>query len=177
MTSKVAAKPSVRQRIVAELKEFTVLAIYLFICLAALINMKAAILQAQGVEFSHYGLAAVKALLCAKFLSLGHVFHLGERFKHHGLLWRTLYRSFVFFLLLLALNAIEEVLVGMLHHRGVADSIRAIAGGTYDQLIAASIVMMLILVPFFAFRSLGEVVGEDNLIRVFLYPRRPAAEA
>ena len=50
-------------------------------------------------------------------------------------------------------------------------SILAVAGGTLDQLIAASFVMLLILVPFFAFRSLGEVVGEANLVRVFLHSR------
>jgi hypothetical protein len=32
----------------------------------------------------------------------------------------------------------------------------------------------LILIPFFAFRTLGEVVGEQNLVRVFLSPRHKA---
>jgi hypothetical protein len=172
MTDSVVAKPSVRQRIVDELKEFTILAIYLYICLAALINLKAAILHAEGVAFAPYGLAAVKALLCAKFLSVGHALHLGERFKNRGLIWMTLYKSFIFFLLLLVLNALEEIAVGLLHHRGIKDSILAIAGGTSDQLIAVSIVMVLILIPFFAFRSLGDIVGEHNLVRVFLHSRR-----
>jgi hypothetical protein len=172
MASDIAARPSVGQRIVDELKEFIILAIYLYICLAALINLKAAILHAEGVAFAPYGLAAVKALLCAKFLSVGRALHLGERFKNHGLIWMTLYKSFVFFFLLLVLNALEEIAVGLLHHRSIKDSILAIAGGTSDQLIAASIVMMLILIPFFAFRSLGEIVGEHNLVRVFLHSRR-----
>ena len=29
---------------------------------------------------------------------------------------------------------------------------------------------LLILIPFLAFRTLGELVGEQNLVRVFLYP-------
>lgn len=170
----IAAKPTMRQRAASELKEFAVIAIYLFICFAALINMKAAILHAQGVAFSPYGPAVVKALLLAKFISVGNVLKLGRRFKHQGLIWLTLYKSLVFFALLLALNALEEIVVGLIHQRSVTASILAIAGGTLDQLVAASFVMLLILFPFFAFRSLGEVVGEANLVRVFLYSR-PAA--
>jgi hypothetical protein len=49
---------------------------------------------------------------------------------------------------------------------------RCIGGGTLDQLIATSVVGLLILIPFFAFRALGEVVGERNLVRIFLEQRR-----
>ena len=40
-------------------------------------------------------------------------------------------------------------------------------GGTMDQLIATSFIGFLMLMPFFAFRALGEVVGERNLVQVF----------
>ena len=173
--SDALAKPALRERVTHEMKEFIVIAIYLFICFAALTNMKAAILHAQGVAFSPYGPAAIKALLLAKFISVGNVLKLGRRFKNQGLIWLTLYKSLVFFALLLVLNALEEIVVGLIHHRSIGESILAIAGGTLDQLVAASFVMLLILFPFFAFRSLGEVVGEANLIRVFLYSR-PAAQ-
>jgi hypothetical protein len=169
------AKPALQQRAAHELREFTVIAIYLFICFAALTNMKAAILHAQGVAFSPYGPAAIKALLLAKFISVGNALKLGRKFKNQGLIWLTLYKSLVFFALLLSLDALEEITVGLIHHRSIGQSILAIAGGTLDELVAASFVMLLILVPFFAFRTLGEVVGEDKLVRVFLHAR-PAAQ-
>jgi hypothetical protein len=61
-----------------------------------------------------------------------------------------------------------------MHHRAVADSLAEFGGGTLSQLIASSIVVLLILIPFFAFRSLGEVVGERNLVRVFFLQRHTA---
>jgi hypothetical protein len=73
---------------------------------------------------------------------------------------------------LFVLNAFEEVIVGLIHDRTVADSIAEIGGGTLDQLIATSIIVFLIFIPFFAFRALGEVVGERNLVRMFSEPRR-----
>lgn len=112
-----------------------------------------------------------KALICAKFVLLGRMFHLGDRSKHLPLIWSTLHRSFVFLVLLLVLNALEEIIIGLFHHRAIADSVAELGGGTFAQLVATSIVMLLVLIPFFAFRSLGEVVGEHNLVRVFLWPR------
>jgi hypothetical protein len=172
MTRDVPAKASIRERVTTELTEFVIIAVYLYICFAALAYLKSAILHAQGIAFAPFGFAAVKALICAKFVLVGRALHLGERFKALPLIWPTLHRSLVFLVLLLVLNALEEVVVGYLHHRDVADSLAELGGGTLDQLIATSVVMLLILVPFFAFRSLGEVVGERNLVRVFFRPRR-----
>jgi hypothetical protein len=171
MASSIPAKPSIGARVTAELIEFVIVALYLYICFAALAYLKSAILQAHGILFAPFGFAAVKALICAKFVLVGRAMHLGERFKALPLIWPTLHRSLAFLLLLL-LNALEEIVVGLLHHRDVADSLAELGGGTLDQLMATSVVMLLVLIPFFAFRSLGEVVGERNLVRVFFRPRR-----
>src|SRR5579872_2049609 len=168
MIDNVAAKPSLRERAIDELKEFLVIALYLFVCFAALLYLKAAILRAEGISFTPIGIAAVKALILAKFMSLGQMLHLGEKYSDRALIWPTLYRSVTFLVLLLVLDALEEIVVGMLHHRSIMDSLADIGGGTRDQFIASLIVMMLILIPFFAFRTLGAAVGENNLLRVFL---------
>ena len=72
---------SVRDKIIDELKELAIITAYLYVCFAAVIQLKAAILHAQGVPYATLGLAAVKAVLCAKFMLLGSAFHVGERFS------------------------------------------------------------------------------------------------
>lgn len=171
MNSGDSSKVPVSKRITDELIEFAIIAAYLYICFSAIFYLKASILKAQGIAFAPFAFSAVKALICAKFASVGHALHVGERFKNLPLIWPTLYRSLAFLLLLLILNALEEVLVGTLHGRSTADSLAEVGGGTLDQLFASSIVGFLILVPFFAFRVLGEAVGERNLVRVFFQPR------
>src|SRR5580704_5210900 len=152
MSGGVPAAKSVGQRITDELKEFLVLAAYLYVCFTALAYLKAAILQAHGIAFAPFAFAVVKALICAKFVLIGRAFHLGERFKALPLIWPTLHRSFTFLVLLIILNVLEEIVVGYIHHRGVADSLADFGGGTLDQLVATSVVVLLILIPFFAFR-------------------------
>ena len=172
-----SSKASLRERAINELKEFVIIAAYLFVCFATVAYFKASILKAHGVSFAPFTFAIAKALICAKFVSMGHIFHLGERFKSLPLIWPTVYKSFCFLALLLVLNALEEIVVGLIHHRTIGDSMADFGGGTLDQLIAQSFIGFLILVPFFAFRTLGEVVGERNLVQVFFGRRHSVQNA
>jgi hypothetical protein len=165
-------KASIGKRAAHELKQFLIIAAYLYVCFTALAYLKAAILQAHGITFAPFGFAAVKALICAKFLSVGYVFHFGERYKKQALIWPTLHSSFVFLVLLIVLTVLEEVIVGYLRHRAFADSLAEVGGGTLHQAIATSIILLLVLIPFFAFRSLADVIGGRVLFRLFFEPRQ-----
>ena len=170
--SDVIAKSAIRERISTEMKEFVVIAVYLFVCFTAVAFLKAAILHAHGIDFAPFGFATAKALIFAKFILLGRALSIGEQFKTYPLIWPTLHKSFAFLVLLMVLNVIEEVVVGLIHHRTILDSIADIGGGTIEQMIATSVIMLLILIPFFAFHTLGEIVGEDNLIQLFFLHHR-----
>ena len=171
MSDVESSKEPIGKRITDEVIEFAVIAAYLYVCFTAVLFLKASILKAEGIPFAPFGFAAVKALILAKFVSVGHALHLGERFKNLPLIWPTLYRSLVFLLLLLILSAVEDVVAGLIHDRRVADSLAEMGGGTPSQMLATVFVMFLILVPFFAFRVLGETVGDRNLVRVFFRSR------
>jgi hypothetical protein len=174
MESGVQPKVRFFEKASDELREFIILTAYLYVCFAAVTYFKATILKAQGVAYAPFGVAIIKAALCAKFMLVGRVFHIGERFKNLPLIVPTLHRSFVFLLLLVVLTFIEEIVVGAIHGRTVMDSIYEMAGGTFQQMIAAIFIIFLILVPYFAFRSLGEIVGDTTLARLFFERRHRA---
>jgi hypothetical protein len=174
MESGVQSKATVRERAIEELMEFLILTAYLYVCFATLIYLKAAILQANGIAYAPLGVAVIKAALCAKFMLLGRAFHVGERFRNHPLIVPTLHRSLLFLLLLVVLTFIEEIAVGAIHGRKVMDSISGIAGGTFHQMVATVLILFLILIPYFAFRSLGNIVGDKTLVRLFFERRHHA---
>ena len=174
MESSVQSTAPFREKAGEELREFIILTAYLYVCFAAVIYFKATILQAQGVAYAPLGLAIIKAALCAKFMLVGRVFHIGERFKNLPLIVPTLHRSFVFLLLLVVLTFIEEIVVGAIHGRTVLESISGIAGGTLHQMVATILIIFLILIPYFAFRSLGDIVGDRILVRLFFERRHSA---
>lgn len=166
------SKPALPEKIAAELREYFILAGYLYVCFTALAYLKASILHAHGFEFSPWAFAAVKAAVSAKFMLLGSALHVGEGFKRHPLIVPTLYKSVAFFLLLALLTVIEEAVLGFIHGRTVSESLAEIGGGTFDQIVATSFIMLLIFIPYFAFRSLGDVIGDGTLVRLYFEPRQ-----
>jgi hypothetical protein len=164
-----------RQKVVREFKEMLALALYLYICLGAVLLLKAAILQDAGVHFAIWGIAAVKALLLAKFMLVGRAFNVGRRFGNRPLIWPTLYRALMFLILLLILTTVEEVLVGAIDHRALSDSLTHVVGPTFFEAAALCLILFLILVPYSAFICLSEALGEQETLRLFFIGGSQAA--
>jgi len=155
-------------------EEFTVLfalTLYLYICLGAVLLLKTSILREAGIDYAAWGGAAIKAVVLAKFMMVGRAMHLGKRYQHLPLIWPTLHKAFLFLVLLLILTTIEEITVGLIHGRALADSLQHVVGPIFFEGIAVSFVMFLILLPYSAFQSLADVMGENKLARMFFVAR------
>ena len=155
------------EKAVEEFKALLALAAYLYICLGAVLLFKSAVLRDAGIHYSIWGIALVKALLLAKFMLMGRMLQIGKRFRNKPLIWPTLYHSLMFLLLLLILTTLEELLVGLIHGRALADSLAHVVGPTFYQGFAVSLIMFLILLPYSAFTCLGDVLGEQEVFRLF----------
>lgn len=167
------AKPSLGHRALEEFKEMLALTAYLYVCLGALLLLKSAILREAGIDFAVWGLAIVKALVLAKFMLLGRAANIGKLtlYKDKPLIWPTLHMSLMFLILLLVLTTIEELIVGAIHHRPVAESLTHVVGPSFYIGFATCLIMFLVLVPYCAFKTLGEVIGDRYLIRLFFVAR------
>ena len=66
--------------------------------------------------------------MLAKFMLLGRAFRVGQRYQNMPLIWPTLHRAFFFLVLLLILTTIEEIVVGLIHDRPLAESLLHVAG-------------------------------------------------
>ena len=132
----IQSKATFREHAIEKLREFTILTAYLYVCFAAVIYFKAAVLHTQGIAYAPLGVGIVKAAICAKFMLMGRMLHIGERFKNYPLIIPTLHRAFVFLLLLAVLTLAEEAFVGLIHGRKLWESVSEIGGGTFNQIIA-----------------------------------------
>ena len=150
-------------------REFTELAgicAYLYVCFGALIFYKASILHSQGVEFVAYGLALGKALILGKFVLVAHALGIGDRNKPRRLALAILFKSLAFALLLIVLSVVEEVIVGFFKGRQLQEVLREIGGGTLPQLLATSFLILLIMIPYIAFREISAALGEGKLLKL-----------
>jgi hypothetical protein len=97
--------------------------------------------------------------------------HVGTRFRDKPLIWPTLYHALTFLIVLLILTTLEELIVGFIHGRAVADSLTHVVGPTFFEGLAVCFILFLILVPYSAFSCLSDVVGERETIRLFFVRR------
>ena len=165
------------QRARRELIEYLVVASYLFVCFAALIFYKASILHGEGIEFTVFGLAIVKALILGKFLLLLEALKIGEDKKHtRSALAKVLTKSLLFSLLLFAMTVIEELIVGHFHGRTSREVLNEIAGGTWQQAAAVAILLFLILIPFFGYQEVAARLGKGTLSKLLTERPRPEVQ-
>jgi hypothetical protein len=176
MSEHAPAKASLRDRAVEELKAFAVLSIYLYICLGALMLYKHSVLEGAGIAFTVWGIAAIKAMVLAKFMLVGRMLNLGMRYRDKPLIWPTLYHALMSLVVLLVLTTIEELVVGLIQSREVGESLNHVVGPIFFQGIAVSLIMFLILIPYSAFTTLGELLGERELFRLFFLDRSVDAD-
>jgi hypothetical protein len=69
------------------------------------------------------------------------------------------------------MTTIEEAIVGMFHHQSATASLGELVGPRLEETIAGLVIVLLVLIPFFAFRVLGEALGEGRLPRMFFVDR------
>jgi len=172
MGEHASSKTALREKAVEEFKAFVVLSIYLYICLGAVLLFKSAVLQGVGITFTIWGVAAIKAMVLAKFMLIGRMLHVGQRYRDKPLIWPTLHHALMSLIVLLILTTIEEIIVGFIHSRALGDSLNHVVGPIFFQGIAVCFIMFLILVPYSAFTCLGDVLGERELFRLFFVDRR-----
>jgi hypothetical protein len=159
-------KRPIGQRAQAELKEYLAVSLYLYVCLGAILLYKDALLYAEGIGYTHYGLVIIKALILGKFMLVGHALHIGERYGDKPLIYPILHKSIVFLALLFVLDLIEEMLSGMMHGQSWRVSFSDFAGGTWLQILATCLLFFLILLPYFAYREISRVLGDGGLKRL-----------
>jgi hypothetical protein len=152
------------QRIRNESIEYLAISAYLYVCFGSLIFYKATVLHSDGIAFASFGIAIVKALVLGKFILVLHALKIGERKGGPSvLLADILKKSVLFVVFLIALTAVEEIIVGYFHGRTSQEVLSEMAGGTLPQAFAVTILMLLILIPYFTFRGVADRLGEGAL--------------
>jgi hypothetical protein len=176
MDSRSPSVAAIGQRLGHELREFALIAAYLYICFGALILYKTAILHAAGIGYMPYGLAAIKALVLGKFILVAHAAKIGDRYTRRRFIHVIVHKSLLFLAVLFVLSVIEEAIVAVIHGRSIVSSFADVAGSSLLQILATCLIMLLILIPYLTFRELDQVLGEGRL-RQILFDYRVASPA
>lgn len=160
-----------KHRVVHEVREYFVMAFYLYVVFALLITYKSLILSEHHIDFVRHGVALISALALAKVMLTAQELHLADWFGDAPLIYPTFVKSLVFTIVLACFKVAEEAVVGRFHGKSFHESISDLGGGTWKGILTLSMLLCIMLIPFFGFTELRRVFGSDRLVGAFFRPR------
>lgn len=173
MQSEATKHGNLKEKAIAELKEFWMIALYLFVFFGAFTFYRRMITAEFGVTYLHYGVALIEALVIAKVVLIGRALGLGREAARGRLIVSVVLNAFVFALLSILFGVLEHVVDGLIHKKDWASIMRDLLAVGPHELFARLIMMFVSFLPFFAFLELGRALGPHRLLDLFLAKRRP----
>jgi hypothetical protein len=167
--------PGLRKRAYKEIRVFLLTALYLWILLGSFTVYRRLILAETGVSYLHYGIALIEALIIAKVILVGRLIGFSRRFEDQPLIVPVVYKSFFFGALVLLFGILEHLIEGWIHSRSGVSGLHQIVALGADELMARVLILMVALVPFFAFSEIGRVLGTRKLAAMFF--QKPGASS
>lgn len=161
-----------KQKAEHELKEFLGIALYLWVILALFQLYRSLLLAEEHITVvAHQGFAVINALALAKVLLIAKALHLGEWIEDWPLIYPTLLKSALFTIVLACFKILEDAGLGMYRGKSFHESIADLGGGTLNGVLCVSLIMFVVLIPFFVLTELQGILGEGKLMQLFFRPR------
>jgi hypothetical protein len=156
-------KRDLKQRIFDEVIKFLGIAFYLWVMFGVFALHESVVSEKVHINYHFYGFALVNALVLGKVLLIAEDLHFADWFKGRPLIYPVLCKAVAFSALFLVFDVVEEVLVGIFKGKTIDASIPSIGGGSPTGVFFVGIILAVALIPFFAFREIGRVIGEREL--------------
>ena len=128
---------TLKQRSSQQLKEFLVIALYLWMVFGLLVMYKSVILAEYHIDFMYHGFAIINALALAKVMLVAKDLHLDERFNEAPLIYPALLKSALFTVVLVCFKILEVIVVGLYRGQSFDQSSEELGGGTWKGILSA----------------------------------------
>jgi uncharacterized membrane protein YkvI len=168
MRGKSMTKPTLKERAREEFRNFSYVAIYLFVCFAVLMFFESTLSDSTNTGVFSLGAAAIKAAILSKFILIGDALGIGDKSRAPRLVGSIVTRSIQLWLLLILLTVIEELVVGRVHGRAFVATWAEYRQNPTVPLFAKSLVVLLILLPLIATREFSRTLGPGVLREMLL---------
>jgi hypothetical protein len=152
-------KEGLRQRIKDEFVEASLLALYFAAWFCTIAFLTFAVLREQAILITPFGLAIIKAGLCAKFMMIGKAIFPLRVDANRGLIKSIFWHSIVYLGIVLALSFAEAGIEGLFHGKSFLESLSSFGHGDPIYVAALAIMYWLILWPYLIVLGLNQTLG------------------
>ncbi len=160
-------KPGWKKRTLDELRKLSITVMYIWVLLSVFTLHREIILAHYHINYSvKFGFAFINAVILAKFVWLGEILHARKKAAGKALLYSMLWNSAVFTVILMVCHLLEEALVKVWHGQSFAGSFSETVADP-RAVFASMLLMFVVLIPFFFAKGLIEILGKDEIKRLW----------
>src|SRR5271166_4492920 len=168
MDSENSQKATLKQKATHDFQEFAGIFLYLAFFFCSLATYSMLLLNKFHVSYYNYGAALINALVIAKVILIGEYAHLGKKQEAKPLIYASIYKAFLFSLLVFTFHIVEEAIKHLVHDQRIATVFREVR---IDDLLSRTVIVFCTFIPLFAFREMQRVLGEEQF-RALLFKGR-----
>lgn len=171
MTEKIRG---LKDKVVLEMIAYWINVLYLTLVFAVFTSYRRLILAHYYISYTHWGISLIKALVLAKVIMIGGLFHFWRSLDNKPLILPTLSKAFAFTLWVVLFAAVESAIRGFLHGKGLDGMLDHLLSEGSHEFFAKCLVVFVAFIPFFATKELGRVLGKGKMWELF-FRKGPAA--
>jgi len=164
-------KESLRHRIKDEFIQASLLALYFAAWFCAIAFFSFALLREAAIPITPFGLAIIKAGLCAKFMMIGKAIFPLRVDANRGLVKSLFWHSIAYLGIVLALSYAEAGIDGLFHGKSFLESVSSFGHGDPIYIAALSLMYWLIIWPYMIVLGLNQSLG-DKAVRTILFGKK-----
>jgi hypothetical protein len=156
-----------KYKLLREMTEYGINVLYLSIFFGVFATYQRLILKHYSISYTNYGASIIEALIMGKVILIVDAFRLGRTWENKPLAFSTFYKAVVFTFAVFIFDVIEMVIEGYLKRKGFLGVEQEFASKDKYQALAKCLIVFFAFIPFFAFKELGRVIGEDKIKQMF----------
>jgi uncharacterized membrane protein YczE len=165
------ASSSLKEKAIEEFRMFWVIALYLTVMLAAFAWYRRFVLSEAGISYFHYWSAVIEALILAKVILIGQALGLGRRYEGSQLILSVLFKALVFGVFIGLFGALEHLIEGLAHRETWDQIAHSLVSAGRGEILARTVMIIVTLIPFFAFWETDRILGDHKLFGLFFRKR------
>ena len=165
--------PSLKRRVLNEFERAIRLTLYLGTWFCAITFLAETALRERPIHLTIFGLAMIKAGICAKFMLIGQAAYPITINKKYGIVPSLLTESVVYSSIVLMLSYLESGIDGLLHGRDFIESLLSFGHSDPLYILALSLVYWLIIWPYLLFAGMKLALGNATISEIMFGPQRP----
>ena len=162
------AKPGLRYRIKDEFVQASLLTLYFATWFCTIAFFSFALLREEAIPITPFGLAIIKAGLCAKFMMIGKAIFPLRVDANRGLVKSLFWHSIAYLAVVIALSLAESGIDGLLHGKSFMESVSSFGHGDPVYIAALSLMYWLIIWPYMIVLGLNQSLG-NKAVRTILF--------